>query len=339
MSKINKMKKTIKYFMFFILANIIIGCTYSIPMVYYGPMVNIKEMLVTTAMSTFRHQYIVKWFLSDQEIAEIMARNKVNDTGRSRVDDIQVMSSDTQESKEHSLDGIEKIDINEDGMKGKLLIIKDSKRVFLGITQNLGSYGEKLDDMCQRYGAVAGINAGGFEDENGQGNGGTPTGIVVKDGEIKFKPQESSIGSTYKEGDAISIIGFNSKGILILGQYTIDELKAMDIKDAVSFSPFFILNGKGTIKSGNGGGGIHPRTVIGQRKDGAVMFLVLDGRQLSTLGATYRQEQDVMLKYGAYNAANLDGGSSTTMFYNNSIINNPSSNDGVRFISTAFLVK
>lgn len=337
MKKVDKAKKGIKYFMIFILANIIIGCTYSIPMVYYGPMVNIKEMLVTTAMSTFRHQYIVQWFLSDEEIAKIMARNKVDDTGKSNAEDIQVISTDVQEntSKEHSLDGIERVDINEDGVKGKLLIIKDPKRVSLGVAENLGSYGEKLDDMCNRYGAVAGINAGGFEDENGQGNGGTPTGILIKDGEIKYFQKPTG----WTEDSKISLIGLNKHGILILGQYTLEEVKSLDIKDAVSFSPFFILNGEATIKSGNGGGGIHPRTVIGQRKDGAIIFLVLDGRQLTNLGATYRKEQDIMLKYGAYNAANLDGGSSTTMYFDNSVINTPSSNDGVRFISTAFLVK
>ena len=65
------------------------------------------------------------------------------------------------------------------------------------------------------------------------------------------------------------------------------------------------------------GSGANPRTAIGQRADGAILLLVTDGRGASGhLGATASDLISVMQEYGAVNAANLDGGSSSTMVYN-----------------------
>jgi exopolysaccharide biosynthesis protein len=113
----------------------------------------------------------------------------------------------------------------------------------------------------------------------------------------------------------------------------------MKIRDAISFGPALIINGKPLIKKGDGGWGIAPRTAIGQRKDGTILLLVIDGRQKSSIGATLKDVQNVLLEYGAYNAANLDGGSSTTMYYNGNLINSPSDILGERAIPSAFIIK
>ena len=87
-------------------------------------------------------------------------------------------------------------------------------------------------------------------------------------------------------------------------------------------------------------GGVNPRTAIGQRADGAVLMLVIDGRQVHSLGATYLDAAEVMLAHGAINACNLDGGSSSVMYYNGEYVNSPSSASGVsRYLPNAFLFK
>ncbi|WP_183279995.1 phosphodiester glycosidase family protein [Clostridium fungisolvens] len=314
-----------------------IGLIYSLPMIYYGPFDNLKEMVVTSAMTTYRHQYLATWFLDKDQINEIMNKNKIDTTDNSDIKDISVAVSTSAETNSsidtdmpvNKTEGVELVSINENRYKGYLLIVKDPKRIELGVTKDLTKFGVKLDDMSKENDAVGGINAGGFEDENGQGNGGTPTGIVVKDGEILYKTKS----------DSYSIVGFNKQGILILGNYSLSQIKELDLKAAVSFEPFLIVNGKTTIKSGNGGWGLAPRTVIGQRKDGTVLMLVTEGRKLTMPGATLKDVQDIMLKYEAYNAANLDGGSSSTIYWDNKVLNDPSSMDGVRFIPTAFLIK
>ncbi|MBK1813672.1 phosphodiester glycosidase family protein [Clostridium sp. YIM B02505] len=312
----------------FIFANIIIGLIIAIPMVFYGPFKNIKELVVTSAMTTLSHQYLATLFLNDTEIKSIMASNTIDDSKNSNLDEISINNSvinDNQGDK-----GIEVKEISGNSFSGHLLIVNDAKRIQLGLTDNLGRFGMKLDDIVKKENAVAGINAGGFQDENGQGNGGVPTGIVVKDGKIVFDD---------KLEEKVSLIGFNKDGIMVIGKYGRSDITRLNIKDAVSFSPFLVINGEGVIKSGNGGWGIAPRTAIGQRKDGTVLMLVIDGRQIGSLGATLKDVQDIMLENGAYNAANLDGGSSTTMVVDGKIINNPSSKDGVRFIPTSFIIK
>ena len=68
-------------------------------------------------------------------------------------------------------------------------------------------------------------------------------------------------------------------------------------------------------------------------------MLVIDGRQGLQAGATIKEVQDIMVQEGAYNAINLDGGASTTMYYNGQVLNNPSDKFGERPIPTIFYVK
>lgn len=113
----------------------------------------------------------------------------------------------------------------------------------------------------------------------------------------------------------------------------------MGIRDAVSFSPFLVVNGKPAITQGDGGWGIAPRTAIGQTRDGTILMLVIDGRQLGSLGATLKDVQEIMLQNGAYNVANLDGGASTVLYYNQQIVNHPSSPYGDRHAPSFFIMK
>ncbi len=82
-----------------------------------------------------------------------------------------------------------------------------------------------------------------------------------------------------------------------------------------------------------------PRTAIGQREDGAILMLVIDGRQASSLGATLKDVQDIMLQYDAYTATNLDGGSSTTMYHEGEVINNPANSLGERSVPSILYVE
>ncbi len=86
------------------------------------------------------------------------------------------------------------------------------------------------------------------------------------------------------------------------------------------------------------GDGVNPRTAIGQRADGAILLLVINGRQIDSLGATYDDLIDIMLEYGAVNASNLDGGSSSLMIHNGEYITNSAYIFGERVIATSFLV-
>jgi len=157
-----------------------------------------------------------------------------------------------------------------------------------------------------------------------------PWGVVIKNGQLVWYSAKGEFR------DSI-IIGFDQDHKLQFGKMTPQEALDRGIQEGLSFRPALIMDGKRVPLSGTGGG-LNPRTAIGQRKDGAVLMLVVDGRQPDSIGASFKDLQDVMLAYGAVNAANLDGGSSSTLVYNGEILNNISM-IGLRKISTAFLVR
>ena len=132
-------------------------------------------------------------------------------------------------------------------------------------------------------------------------------------------------------------MGFDADNQLIVGTLTGQECLDRGIRDAVAFGPAFIVNGEPMDVAGSGGG-LNPRTVLGQRADGAVLMLVIDGRQASSIGATYKDCIDVMLEYGAINAGNLDGGSSSMLVYEGEVQNVCASLYGSRPMPTAFVV-
>jgi exopolysaccharide biosynthesis protein len=176
------------------------------------------------------------------------------------------------------------------------------------------------------------VNAGGFVDNNGLSNGSVPLGLVVRDGTILF-------GDAYTR---YNIVGLDGEGKLLVGTMTAQDALDQGMKYGVSFvthdgiASSLIINGE--IQTQNLGVGVNPRTAIGQREDGALLLLVLDGRSSKTLGATVENVVDIMLQYGAINAGNLDGGSSSVMVYDGEIINNCASVTGPRSIPTGFIV-
>lgn len=291
-----------------------------------GPSPTARNLFTTTMLETSALKFLPTLFLSPEEIETITSGNKVYETDTST--DVDIPFDDRNE--EIPPETIELIDIAGETYAGKLLIVHDPSRVSVA---SIPVFSEERDGwttemFAKRNNAVAAINGGGFADENGFGSGGTPSGIVIRNGKLMFGSTET----------VSSVVGFDSNHRLVVGRMSGQTALDKNVRDAVSFGPAFIVNGE-PMEVGGSGGGLNPRTVIGQRADGAVLLLVIDGRQAHSLGATYEDCIKVMLTHGAVNAANLDGGSSTTMVYNGDIINSCVSLYGPRYIPTAFIVK
>lgn len=214
--------------------------------------------------------------------------------------------------------------------RGWVMLVSNPAWVHVAVTDSLGRVGEQTSQFGQQWHAIAAVNGGGFEDPGGMGTGGLPVGVTASFGHL----------SDYPDLTGDYVIGFDAQRRLAVGKWTQAQARALGLRDAVSFKPLLVVNGKPQITSGDGGWGIAPRTAIGQRSDGTVIFVVIDGRQPSSLGATLRQVQDVMLREGAVTAVNLDGGSSSTLWYDGRLVNHPCcSPNGQRYIATAFVIK
>ena len=310
----------------------------------YGPFSGFREWLVTTAMTTMTHQYFATWFYDEDTIQYILNKNKVIETDEiTDADSITIgENAKSQEyeneyeqqilEREEANNDYKIIEINEKKFEGYLVAVYDSSRIQTVVTKNIGKSGQYLTKMAKDNDALIAINGGGFNDPNFNSTGGSPLGITVTKG--KYVTTESYNGSG-------GIIGFTEENKLVLGKMSVSEAKRKGIRDAVTFGPFLIVNGKASSVVGNGGWGTAPRTVIGQRKDGIVLFLIIDGRTVSKPGADMDDLIEIMQRYGAYNAANLDGGTSSVLVVGDTIVNDPIDSTGAhktRPIATGFIV-
>ena len=324
-----KKKHKIKYFILYLIFGLIFTGVTAPLIIFHGPFTNVEKTIVDASMTTLSHQWIAKLFLSDAQIQKIRSQDTVQSVNQGNNNLIKFINAHDN--------SIERYNIS-NGIKftGYVLIVKDPTRVKVGYSNKLGTQGELTSQIAQDSGAVAAINAGGFSDSSSTstkwtGTGGKPTGIIMSNGNIKF--------NNIKDYDKkVDITAITNKAQLLVGPHSLNDLKKLSVTNAVSFGPALVINGKGTIKSGDGGWGIAPRTAIGQRTDGAIILLAIDGRTAKSLGASLKDVQNIMLQYGAYNASNLDGGSSTTMYNNGGLINNPCDALGERAIPSAFIV-
>jgi len=315
-----------------------------------GPSPTARRLFVLSVKETSAGGFLADIYLSNEEIDKILngdSSGLSNDTTDTSL--IQIPHKDGEDNvigeggsittpgnsgvsspeDNDASDGIEVIDIKGSTYNGKLMLVKDPTRVFVGIP---GEYGEghsglSVANMIKKYGAVAGTNAGGFYDPNGTGTGGIPEGIVIYEGELKW----GSPGSTY------NLAGIDKNGILHVGNMTAQRALDIGVQYAASYGPALVINGK---PAGNVlGGGLNPRTAIGQRADGTMMLLVINGRSIDSLGATLDDLAEIMLAHGAVNASNLDGGSSSIMYKDDRPLTASAYIFGERVVATAILVK
>ena len=342
-NKKNKSHLGIKRFFSFLFILGSIGIITGLTLLY-GPWSNFREWWITTAMTTMTHKYLATWFYDDDVIEDVLNRNKIieieEDTDTNSINFADANKKEYENEYERQIlerddknNDYKIIEIDEKKFSGYLVAVYDPARIQTVCTKNLGKSGQYLTTMAEDHDAILAINGGGFDDPNFSSTGGSPLGVTMCNWEYTSQAKYTGAGG---------IIGFTRANKLILtSKVSVKETKDKDIRDAVSFGPFLIVNGKSSSVVGNGGWGTAPRTAIAQRTDGIVLFLVVDGRTASKPGADMDDLIEVLERYGAYNAANLDGGTSSVLVVNNTIVNDPIDSSGAhktRPIATGFIL-
>lgn len=297
---------------------------------YFAPSAHNLRYLIADTLITTQHRYMAKYIIGEDQL-----KNRVTEYNERFVHmgdelDTHTIEQPPVEVVEIPKPLVEIAEVSGTGYTGYVMTVNDPTKVRLGVPGKVGS-GEKVSSMVERTGAIAGVNGGGFADPNWKGNGFKPIGLVISQGKVYY----NGLGGK----KSTQIVGLDKQGKMLAGNYSLSELSDLGVQEAVSFQPRLIVNGKGLIKNAAEGWGIAPRTAMGQRADGALLFVVIDGRQPGhSIGANLYDVQQIMLNHGAVIAANLDGGSSTVLVKDNDIINKPSSQYGERYLPTAFLV-
>ncbi len=307
-----------------------------------GPSESARDLFVMSVRETSAIGFLADFFFSEEEIAAIEAKSDdvyIPPTDTSLVtiaakDPEQTVAAGSEPAADpwglvdEDGDGIIVEEVHGSGYSGYMMVVLDPSRVIMGcVPSSFGSRGYTVAEMVEYYHAVAGINAGGFYDPNGQGNGSIPDSLVVFDGKIYYA--ELGVGRGF--------VGFDSNHIMHVGKMSRQQIVDADIQYGVCFGPALVVNGVMADESALVSG-VNPRTAIGQRQDGAVLLLVIDGRQVISMGATYLDIAEIMVRYGAVNACNLDGGSSSLMWFGGDYINNCASVIGIRPVPDTFIV-
>jgi exopolysaccharide biosynthesis protein len=281
----------------------------------YGPFAGFRNFWITTAMHTSDHQFLARAVYSASTIDRVMAANRVIVPDSKSDLDIPVSTAGGT---------VEFVDVSCETGDGFMVIAHDPSKLELVLASD--EKGELLEDLVADHDVIAAVNAGAYRDNVQRG---LPLGIVIQDGEVKYRGDDMQH----------SLIGINENDRLVLGIYKTYEAEGLlDLRDSVEYGPYLLINGERMEILGNAGG-IAPRTAIGQRADGSILLLVIEGRTVGSFGANYRDVQEIMLKFGAINAACLDGGSSSTMYYDGSIINKTVAKEEARRIPSAFVIK
>lgn len=315
----------------------------------YGPFSFFRDFLVTTAMTTMTHKYFAYVLYSEDMVEKILENNRVieteDPTDTSKINIQPIVDNGTYESiyeeqvlkKDEGNDLYKIVNISGDGWKGKMIVVYDPSKIELVFSKKYGKGGEYLSTMAKNNDALVAMNASGVNSKPGQNY---VTGHTILNGKV------------YKTGRNINkgggLIGFTKDNVLMLTKKSASEAVKDGMDRAVEFGPFLVVNGKMSNFKGNGGWGVANRTAIGQRQDGIVLMMVIDGRTSSSIGISMKDLAELFVKYKAYNAANLDGGGSSALYAKmdptdktGKLLNTPKGYNysGERFLPNAWMIR
>ena len=291
-------------------------------MIFNGPSPAAQEVLTMSLIEASATKWVPALFIGEERVAEIRASvqqelpQDVSSSTKVVIQKANALSGNSDEWAKYP-DGIRIERVAGDTYNAHVMIVRDPSTVYIGVS-NEGGFsrnipGKRITEMMETNpDAIAAINAGAFFD-NGTSDpsvGSTPEGLVVSNGATVWKTGAPPNGIT-------GFAGFNKDNILVVSQKNLTQKEAeeLNIRDGCCFGPVLLMDGEVNLEAYNNNSGFNPRTAIGQRADGAVIFVCIDGRQVASPGGTYADIINIMVEFGAVNACNMDGGSSSVMMY------------------------
>ena len=306
--------------LFTIVILLVVGLSLVMNLVFNGPSPAARDVLTMSLLEPSATKWIPGLFMDEEIVESIRNAGKDNEIQEEQnLDDIVIMDANTLAASDEWAaypDGIRIESYSGKTFNAHIMLIQDPSRVYLGLSTYDGfstsKPGKRLNVAIEDEGASAAINAGAFNDDGTAGSqvGSVPSGMTIHDGKVVSNTRNAEFPGGFA--------GFNYENKLVVAE-TMTEAQAMEqnIRDGCEFGPVLIVNGVPNQKVYSGNSGYNPRTVVGQRADGVVIFVCADGRQAGSLGATYKDMIDILVSYGAVNACNMDGGSSSIMLYRN----------------------
>ncbi|MDY3224989.1 MAG: phosphodiester glycosidase family protein [Candidatus Faecousia sp.] len=291
-------------------------------MVFNGPSPAARDKLTMSLIEASATKWVPALFIGEDTVAEIRTskveggglEDDVTDTTKVIIQANNVITGSSNEWDNYP-DGVRIERRSGDTYNAHIMIVRDPAQVYMGTSTEKFSTsipGKRITEVMEANpDCIAAINAGAFNDDGTASSyvGSTPLGLVMSNG--------NCVWTSGKQPGLEGFAGFNEDNILVVSKTNLSQSEAekLNIRDGCCFGPVLIMNGEVNLEAYNNNSGFNPRTAIGQRADGAVIFVCIDGRQAGSLGGTYADVINIMQEYGAVNACNMDGGSSSVMMY------------------------
>ena len=210
--------------------------------------------------------------------------------------------------------GIVLVRITGDGYRGVLAICRYPELLRLEMASTYGTEGELAGKIASDHGGILAMNANGFQDPNGKGNGGQLAGWCMAQGEEH---------GYHFGGDVYQRIELSENGLdcrIVPASAPVGE----GTYNAVEFTPVLIRDGEKIEDSF--WTGEQPRACFGTGDQGVYM-LIIEGRypDEGIRGTSVNTCSDILLAYGCRNALNMDGGSSAILWYDGEYVTQSSS--------------
>ena len=290
-------------------------------LIFNGPSPAMRDTLTMSLIEASATKWVPALFIGEETVAQIRESVKGAELPQDVSTSTQVVIqkgnaiNSTSDEWANYPDGIRFEDYAGSTYNAHIMIVRDPSTVYMGTSTEKYSTaipGKRITEMMEANpNAVAAVNAGAFFDDGTTSDkvGSHPLGLVMSDGEC--------VWSTGKQPGLEGFAGFNEDDVLVVSKKNLSKAEAeeLNIRDGCCFGPVLLMDGEVNMEAYNNKSGLNPRTAIGQRADGAVIFVCIDGRQPSSMGGEYSDIIDIMVEYGAVNACNMDGGSSSVMMY------------------------
>lgn len=312
--------------LFTTVALVLVALVLVLNMIFNGPSISAQEVLTMTLIEASATKWVPALFIGEERVAEIQStvsaplQDDVSNASQIVINRDTATGSASDEWANYP-DGIRFDQYQGKTYTAHIMVVRDPSRVGLGLAYYDGfstnKLGKRANQFMEESGAAAVVNGGAFNDD-GSGkasNGSLPQGLTYADGQCYWESGEPP--HNLKKSGGFGFAGFNEDDVLVVapGVPTKAQAEEWNIRDGVCFGPVLIMNGEPNMEAYNIKSGWNPRTAIGQRADGAVVFVCIDGRQPGSMGGEYSDIIDIMTEYGVVNACNLDGGSSSIMMY------------------------
>ena len=293
--------------------------------IFKGPSPAMRSILTMSLLEPSATKWIPGLFLEEDVLDSIVnskgeaLKEETTNTSLITINKDSILSGSSDEWEGHP-DGVYIERYSGATFNAHIMVVRDPSKVYMGRSSEVYSTaipGKRLNEVMAEAddSIIAAINAGAFNDDGTANNyvGSVPAGIVYSEGNFICNQYRGNIPVAETGG---GFVGFNDDDILVVAKsMTEAEAERLNIRDGCEFGPPLIINGEVNQEAYNKASGWNPRSAIGQREDGTVIFVCIDGRQAGSVGGTYKDVCDIMIEYGAVNACNLDGGSSSVMLY------------------------